>query len=133
MYLVRENNRTSEQTFSLDVTVGDPLGSIKPATIETSNTNGRFDYSFGLLDETKIVVLFPATVDRVSLNFTLNPDLSVEGTETFRAVSAITIPSGNFPVFNAPAGETTFASTLIHIIDNDGKIFLCLLIRKYNL
>ena len=91
MYLVRENNRTSEQTFSLDVTVGDPLGSIKPATIETSNTNGRFDYSFGLLDETKIIVLLEATVNRVSLNFTLNPDLSVEGTETFRAVSAITI------------------------------------------
>ena len=130
VYLIREDNQTSEQIYSVDLTVGDPGGSSKPATIETSNTNQSFDYSFGLPDQTKVNVLFPPTVDRIAFVFSLNPDLAVEGTETFRVTSAQVIPSGFYPVFQTPAGVTAFATTLIHILDNDGKYHLCIL---YNL
>ena len=121
MYLIREDNRKSEQTYSVDLTVGDPGGNAKPATIETSNTNQTFDYSFGVLGQTKQNVLFVPADDRIAFVFSLNPDLAVEGTETFRATSAQVTPSGDFPVFQSPGGVTAFANTLIHILDNDGK------------
>ena len=121
VYLIREDNRKSEQTYSVDLTVGDPGGNAKPATIETSDINESFDYSFGLVDQTKQNVLFLPTVDRIAFVFSLNPDLAVEGTETFRATSAQVTPSGDFPVFQTPSGVTAFANTLINILDNDGK------------
>ena len=124
VYLIREDNRKSEQTYSVDLTVGDPGGNAKPATIETSNTNQSFDYSFGLVDQTKQNVFFPPTVDRIPFVFSLNPDLAAEGTETFRATSAQVTPSGDFPVFQTPGGVTAFATTLIHILDDDGKYLL---------
>ena len=121
MYLIRENNRTSEQTYSVDLTVGDPGGNYKPATIQTSNTNQSFDYSFGLPNQTKVNVLLPPTVDRIPFTFSLEPDLAVEGTEIFRAISAQVTPSGDFSVFQTPSGINAFATTLIRILDNDGK------------
>ena len=121
MYLIREDNRKSEQTYSVDLTVGDPGGNTKSATIETSDINESFDYSFGLPGQTKINRLFAPTVDRIPFVFSLNPDLAVEGTETFRATSAQVTPSGDFPVFQTPTGVTAFATTLINILDNDGK------------
>ena len=124
VYLIREDNRKSEQIYSVDLTVGDPGGNTKPATIETSNTNQSFDYSFGLVDQTRLNVLFPPTVDRIPFVFSLNSDLAVEGTETFRATSAQRTPSGPFPVFQTPSGVTAFATTLINILDNDGKYLL---------
>ena len=126
MYLIRENDQATEQTYSVDLTVGDPGRNFKPATIETSNTNQNFDYSLGLPDQTKVNVLFPPTVDRISFVFSLKFDLSVEETETFRATSAQVTPSGPYPVFQTPAGVTAFATTLIHILDNDGKYELCM-------
>ena len=120
MYLVRENHQSSEQTYSVDLTVGNP-GRCKPATIETSDINKTFDFSFGKLDETKQTVLFTPSDDKVPFVFTLNPDSSVEGTECFKATSTQAIPIGNFPIFQSPSGETAFASTLINITDNDGK------------
>ncbi len=121
MYLIREDNRKSEQTYSVDLTVGDPGGNVKPATLETSDINESFDYSFGLPGQIKINRLFAPTVDRIPFVFSLNPDLAVEGTETFRATSAQVTPSGDFPVFQTPTGVTAFATTLINILDNDGK------------
>ena len=126
VYLIRENNRTTEQTYSVDLTVGDPGGNTKPATIETSNINQNFDYSLGSTDLTKVNVLFPPTMDKIPFRFSLNPDLAVEGTETFRATSAQVIPSGYFPVFQIPSDVNAFATTLIHILDNDGKYQLCM-------
>ena len=126
VYLIREDNRKSEQTYSVDLTVDDPGGNIKPATIETSNTNQSFDYSLGVIGHTKQNILFSPTMDRIPFVFLLNPDLAVEGTETFRATSAQRTPSGDFPVFQTPGGVTAFATTLIHILDNDGKYQLCL-------
>ena len=127
MYLIREDNRKSEQTYSVDLTVGEPGGNFKPATIASPNTNQSFDYSLGLPED----VLFPPTVDRIAFVFSLNPDLAVEGTETFRANSAQVTPSGDFPVFQTPAGVTAFATTLIHILDNNGKYHLCMYVYKY--
>ena len=121
MYLIRGNNQITEQTYSVDLTVGDPGGNIKSATIETSNTSESFDYSFGLPDQTKQNVLFPPPMGRIPFVFSLNPDLAVEGTETFRATSAQVTPSGPYPVFQSPTGVTAFANTLIQILDNDGK------------
>ena len=126
VYLIREDNQTSEQTYSVDLTIGDPGGNFRPATIETSNNNQNFDYSLGLVDQTKINVHFPPTVDRIAFVFSLNPDLAVEGRETFRATSAQVTHSGNFPVFQTPIGIGAFANTLIHIIDNEGKYQLCM-------
>ena len=88
--------------------------------LRTSDINENFDYSFGGVGQTKQNVLFPPTMDRIAFVFSLNPDLAVEGTETFRATSAQVTPSGNFPVFQTPTGVTAFATTLIHILDNDG-------------
>ena len=121
MYLIRENNQTTEQTYSVDLTVGDPGVNYKPATIETSNTNQSFDYSFGVRGQTKVNMLFEPKVDRIAFVFSLNTDLAVEGTETFRATSAQVTPSGNFSVFLTPTGVGAFATTLIHILDDDGK------------
>ena len=127
VYLIRENNRTSEQTYSVDLTVGDPGGNNKPATILTSNTYQNFDYSLvGSSGLTKLNVLFQPTVDRIAFVFSLNQDLAVEETETFRATSAQVTPSGDFPVFQTPSDVNAFATTLIHILDNDGKYQLCM-------
>ena len=121
MYLIRENNRKSEQIYSVDLTVGDPGGNFKPAQIITSDLNENYDYSLGGPGVTKVNVIFPPTVDRIPFVFSLNPDLAVEGKETFRATSAQVTPSGDYPVFQTPSGINAFATTLIHIIDNDGK------------
>ena len=121
VYLIRENNQTTEQTYSVDLTVGDPGGNYKPATIETTDVSENYDYSLGVVGLTKRNILFPPTVDRVAFVFSLNHDLAVEGTETFRATSAHVTPSGAFPVYQTPTGVGAFANTLIHIKDNDGK------------
>ena len=129
MYLIREDNQTSEQTYSVDLTVGDPGTNFKPATIRTSDINENFDYSFGVIGQTKQNVLFPPTVDRIAFVFSLSHDLGVEGTETFRVTSAPVTPSGNFPIFLTSASLTVFTTTLINILDNDGKYQLCILYR----
>ena len=121
VYLIREDNRKSEQTYSVDLTVGDPGGDLKSATIETSDINENFDYSFGVLDQTKQTISFEPDKDRIAFVFKLNPDLTVEGSEYFRAASAHRTPIGPYPIFQAPVGATAFTNTLIHILDNDGK------------
>ena len=126
VYLIRENYRKSEQSYSVDLTVGDPGRNTKPATIK-STKNKTYDYSFGLVGNTKVNVIFKAEVYRVPFVFSLNPDLGVEGTETFRATSAQATPSGDYPVFHTPNGVTAFANTLISILDNDGKYKLCII------
>ena len=126
MYLIREDNQKSEQTYLVYLTVGDPGGNYKPATIETFDIYENFDYSFGIRDQTKLRRFFPPALDRIALVFTLNPDLAVEGTETFRATSEQFTPSSPYPAFQPPAGVTAFANTLIHILDNDGKYLLCM-------
>ena len=65
-------------------------------------------------------------MDRVPFIFELNPDLAVEGTETFQATSAQVTPSGPYPLFQTPGGVTAFANILIHILDNDGKYQRCM-------
>ena len=120
MYLVRENHQRSEQTYSVDFTVGNPRG-CKPATIETSDSNKTFDFSFGKLDGAKQTILFTPSDDKVPFVFTLNPDSSVEETECFEVTSTQALPICDYPIFQSPSGETAFASTLINIIDNDGK------------
>ena len=126
MYLIREDNRKSEQTYSVDLTVGDPGGNYKPATIETSDINENFDYSFGVIGQTKQNRWFSPIDDRIAFVFSLNTDMFIEGIETFQATSAQVTPSGDFPVFQTPSGVTAFATTLIHILDNDGKYQLCM-------
>ena len=123
VYLIRENNQATEQTFSVDLTVGDPGGNTKPATIETSDINEDFDYSMGQPDRTNYAVLFPPTVDRKAFVFILNHDNAVEGTEAFQVTSAPVTPRGNYPIFQSPTGETAFANTLINILDRGcGKV-----------
>ena len=127
VYLIKEDNQTTEQTYSVDFTVGDPGGNYKPATLETSDINESFDYSFGSPGLTKVNVLFPPTVDRIAFVFSVNPDLALEGTEYFRVTSAPVTPSGDLPVFQTPSGVTAFATTLICIIDKYyGKYQLCM-------
>ena len=129
VYLIREDNRTSEQTYSVDLTVGEPGGNFKPAQILTSDVDENYDYFIGVLGRTKKNVLFPPTVDRIAFVFSLSHDLGVEGTETFRVTSAPVTPSGNFPIFLTSASLTVFTTTLINILDNDGKYQLCILYR----
>ena len=106
----------------MDLTVGDPGGDLKSATIQTTtDINENFDYSFGVLGQNTQNVPFEPDKDRIAFVFTLNPDLAVEGSEYFRATSAQRTPSGPYPIFQTPKGTTAFTNTLIHIIDNDGK------------
>ena len=105
VYLIKENNVTTEQLFLIDIEVSDavPEGT-NPATLSE-------DF------ETGAGVLFPPNMQRLLLNFTLLPDNIPEGTEAFLVSSSrqdtlgpITLPDYRPPMF---------ASTFINILDDD--------------
>ena len=122
VYLIRENNQTTEQTYSLVLTVSEAGGNA--ATLQT--IDNKNDYSLGVPGQTQQRLLFEPLMDRISFNFRLNSDLSVEGTETFRVTSSQDTSNNNitYPVFQTPIGANAFTSTLIHILDGKACVYV---------
>ena len=131
VYLAKEDNVQSEQTFSIVVQVADSVPSgenINPATLNT-------DYSLGV-PGTSTVVQFPPHMQRVLFQFTLLHDTDVESTEAFRASSS--------PADTAQASGRTFdlsgylppialsAETFVVIENDDRESCLECIIVSYN-
>ena len=126
IYLAKENNVTSEQTFLLSIQVTDSAPSgIQPATLDA-------DYRISTPGLTSVTLIFLATnnmvaVQRINFLFTLFPDTFPEGTEAFRAsVSPQDTRVGSdgsietFPTFLNP--ESLASETFVVIEDNDRKL-----------
>lgn len=117
--LIKEDGRESEQTFSVLVTVDNPLSPTLPATLQTADPNVEFDYTLGSPGQTSKTLLFPPQLSNITFNFSLNGDELTEGFEAFLASSE---PSPSFLTsFDVPTSNA-FAITQIGIVDNDGEI-----------
>lgn len=121
VFLVKENNQLSEQTFQVEITVSDvsPTSNISPATLITRDPFGRIidnDYRISGADQRSIILRFDPNREMISFNFVLYPDLLVEGTEAF-VVNAS--PKQNTPAFSSPIFLAQ--NTFIIIEDNDCK------------
>ena len=121
VFLVKENNTQTEQTFIvvLTATGHTPLNSnIRPASVSSKEDDGYLqenDYLLGRPDQRSMVINFPAQSQRIPFNFRLFSDKEVEGTEAFQ-VSVLPHES-NSPLFLEPL--TLSSSTFIIINDQD--------------
>ena len=132
IYLAKEDNVTSEQTFLLSIQVTDsaPSGTIiQPATLDA-------DYRIAGHGKTSATLTFRAFQQRIDFQFTLFPDTLPEGTEAFRASvspqETLMRPDGStetFPTFLNP--EKLASEIFVFIEDDDRKfeisaiIYLC--------
>ena len=125
IYLAKENNVTSEQTFLVVVQVSRsvPGQSIQPATLD-------IDYRVGGpgLGVTNVVLQFGPMSQRINFPFNLFPDDLAEGTEAFLASSApadtAQLPDGttvSVPTFLNPIN--LFAESFV-VIEDDDREFL---------
>ena len=122
IYLAKENDVISEQTFLLSIKVTDsaPSGTnIQPATLDA-------DYRISMPGQTSVTLTFLATDDMINFPFTLFPDTLPEGTEAFRAgvspQDTRVRPDGTietFPTFLNP--ESLASETFVVIEDDDCK------------
>jgi hypothetical protein len=118
VFLVKQDNMKSEQTFSIvfQVSSSTPGSSIRPATLSEHLPNGTElinDYVLSTAGVTTITASFSPTKQRIPFVFTLFPDNLPESTEAFQASIA---PKENSPAFNIPTAEA-----FIIIEDNDGR------------
>ena len=133
IFLAKEGNVISEQTFlvSIQVTDSAPSGtSIQPATIEqdyriTAPVAGRAIKS--------VVETFHFFEQRIPFRFTLFPDTLPEGNETFQASVSPederVLPDGTTEVFPIALNPQFLSSEIfVTIIDDDRKFQLNLFI-----
>ena len=115
--ILKENNVVTEQIYGMYIAASTPadprLNAAKPET----GGGGIYDYSLGTAGQTFIVQEIVPDVQSIRFTFFLNGDQSPEGIESFQATI---IPSEGFPTYRSPT--TLFTSTLINIIDDDGKL-----------
>ena len=117
IFLIKENNVISEQSFLLSIQVTDsaPSGtSIQPATLDA-------DYRIGAPGQTSVNRTFLAFQQRIDFQFTLFPDTLPEGTEAFQASVSLTGLSG--PVEIVPNLEIS-ASKICVFIEDDDRMFI---------
>ena len=122
IYLAKEDNVTSEQTFLLSIQATDsaPSGTgIQPATLDA-------DYRIGAPGQTNVTLTFLAMDDMINFPFTLFPDDLPEGNEAFRASvspqDTRVRPDGTnetVPTFLNP--ESLTSETFVVIEDDDRK------------
>ena len=131
MLLIKEDNRVSEQTFRVLITVSEPASSTRPAILKSDNFTIRFDYTLTTL-RTSILLEFPPNRQSLSLNnyFFINSDDLPEETEGFQA-SSTSASSSVFPSFQSPVSvgspnPRAYQSVEIQITDNDCKSELSL-------
>ena len=123
IYLVKENNVISEQSFlvSMQVTDSAPSGtSIQPATLEV-------DYRLAVARQTSVTRPFLASVRRISFQFTLFPDDLPEGNEAFRASispqDTRMNPDGSIETFPTFLNPNSLASEIFVVIEDDDHKF----------
>ncbi len=125
--LIKEDNRVSEQTFAIQITVGDPDQGVNLATLQQpGQVDEGFDYVISTPGQNRIALPFPPDQSAITFTFTLFPDELAEGTEGFRA--GIGSAGTPFATFQLPSATTrprpmppAFPDTLIRIIDTDSK------------
>ena len=117
MTLIKEDNRTTEQTYSVAITVNSSDMGLQAATLQSVN-GISYDYSIGQPGRVFTLINFLPESQNITFPFFLNHDTLPEGTETFKASA---VANSGFPTFKTPTN--LFANTLISIIDNDGKLF----------
>ena len=120
--LIREGGRLSEQIFSIAVTVSDPrtIG-LQSATLQQSYNEDQSDYRIATSTQYFVSIRFSPREQNVTFFIFLYGDDFPEGTEVFRATS-YSISSQSLPHFWPPSMGGAFASTEIHIIDDDCKL-----------
>ena len=118
IYLAKEDNVQSEQTFRISVLAAD---SVPPNTQNINPATIGVDYSIGA--GTLTVVEFRPPMQRVSFRFTLFPDTFPEETEAFRLSSTAedTVEVGgieiDLPGYLPP--QNLHAETFVLIEDDD--------------
>lgn len=117
VFLVKQDDRQSEQTFSVLVIVDNPLSPVLPATLQNTDPSVEFDYTLGAPGQTASTYLFPPGFSNISFDFSLNGDDLTEGFEAFLASSESS--PGFITSFQMPT--RAFADTQINIMDNDGE------------
>lgn len=114
--LIKEDSRTSEQTFTVFVNFSDPGNGVSPASLQQeSGQVESSDYVVTTPGRAAITKQFLPNQQEITIEFTLLPDNILEGVEGFRATvqSAVSSPTFQLPVSNA------FPSTLIKINDSE--------------
>ena len=124
--LIKEDNRVSEQTFGVIITVSEPASSTRPATLESDDFTISFDYTLTTV-QNSILLEFPPDRQNLSFgnSFFLNYDDLPEGTEGFQA-SSTSASSSFYPSFRSPVSvgsprPRAYQTTEIQITDNDCK------------
>jgi len=120
--LIKDDERVSEQTFSVTITSSDPSG-LNAATLQPVGPfqEGGADYRITTPGATTSSLTFPPQVQSVVRTIFINPDSLAEGTEAFQLTSS---PNEGFPNFDSPltTSTTAFATTIVQILDNDCKL-----------
>ena len=121
--LIKENGRQSEQTFSILISITEPVLT-PPAQIQTQDTLVEYDYRLtdGAVGATFTFREFLPDMQAINFTFFVNSDTVFEGVEGFRASST---PLEGYPTFLAPVvgSNTAFQTTEILILDNESKLF----------
>ena len=126
--LVTEDNRVSEQTFTVLLLLNDPTESgVRPATL-------GLDYRVGRSNLHYLRVLFPAYLKKKAFHFFLVADDIVERIEGFFVFSS---PNDNSVVYTTPNMlSTIYQSTTIVIEDDDCKhccdMYCCCFYKIYH-
>lgn len=113
--LMSEDNRQSEQIFTVNITSGDPTGAVHAATFGHDYELSSGSQSLHLIFSINKQIIPPPT-------FFLWKNSFPEETEAFQMSISLDGP----PTFQppSPGSSTAFQSTQIRIIDNDGELQL---------
>ena len=124
IYLAKENNVTSEQTFQVVIYASDsvpPGQNIQPASLDA-------DYCLAVAGASVVVLPFGPHDQRINVLFTLFPDTIPENTEAFLAClfpgDIAELPDGRIvpvPTFLNPT--LLFVETFVIIEDDDRECF----------
>ena len=110
IFIVKENNRPTEQRFDVRINLGTIAGTISSATEDE-------DYASDLEDD-KIVLSFLPSLQNVTFNLRLFPDDIAEGNEGFILTSSPDVD----PRYTLPSpGSTVFRDKTVVIRDDDRK------------
>lgn len=119
VFLIKEDNRRSERTFDVTITVSNPPGAVLPATLQNTDPAADFDYSIGGAGVATTSIRFLPEASRLAFSFELNGDNLTEGLEGFLAASSST---PGFPLFQPPL--LAFSDTVIRILDDDSEFMI---------
>ena len=123
--LIKEDNRSTEQTFGITIMFDDPGAGVRSASIQqNANQTDNFDYVVDVPGNDEISLSFGPDDSEINIAFSLQPDELLEGIESFRVI--ISSQGSPFPPFQMPVAIPVpnipaFADTVIRIQDNDSR------------